>query len=145
MNLRRIVALATVVLTVGAVGAQAAPSKTPAAYAVPTKRPPDRERGRDLYLQSCWQCHGTEGKGDGPAAIALPGGVPTLAGKVSKAEIETLVDVVEDGRGRMPAFREDIDKHDAKRILQYLEDAIAGHPEARSEKDEAEDDGGNQN
>lgn len=114
-------------------GAQAAAP----ASAVPTKRKPDRERGRDLWLQSCWECHGTEGKGDGPAAAAVPGGVPTLEGKISEDKFDALVVLVEDGKGRMPAYREDIDKHDARRILLYLRDALAGHPEAKSEKDEA--------
>lgn len=112
---------------------------------VPESRKPDRERGRDLWLQSCWECHGTEGKGDGPAAAAIPGGVPSLAGKISEDKFDDLVALVEDGRGRMPAYREDIDKHDARRILQYLRDALAGHPEAHIEKDAKEEDDGAQN
>ncbi|MSQ03569.1 MAG: cytochrome c [Myxococcales bacterium] len=108
----------------------------PAASSVPTKRPPDRERGRELYLLSCWQCHGTEGKGDGPAATALVGGVPSLLGAVSKDKFDALIKVIEDGKGSMPAYNEDIDKHDARRILLYVEDALQGRTEARGEKGE---------
>ena len=139
------------VLLVGLAGAAAAwltPLATAAAPSTPamaTTRKPDRERGRDLWLQSCWECHGTEGKGDGPAAAAVPGGVPSLAGKVTEDQMDALVTLIEDGKGRMPAYREDIDKHDARRILQDLRDALAGHPEARSEKDEKEEDDGPQN
>jgi DMSO reductase family type II enzyme heme b subunit len=34
----------------------------------PTPVAPDAERGRRLYADHCAQCHGDEGKGDGPAA-----------------------------------------------------------------------------
>ena len=106
----------------------------PPSSTMPSKRPPDRERGRDLYLLSCWQCHGAEGKGDGPAAAALVGGVPSLAGVVKKDKFDALIKVIEDGKGSMPAYNEDIDKHDARRILLYVEDALQGRTEARGEK-----------
>lgn len=118
----------------------------PPAATVPTKRPPDRERGRELYLLSCWQCHGTQGKGDGPAAANLVGGVPSLEQKVTKERFDELVRLIQDGKGTMPAYREDIDKHDSRRILVYLQDALQGRTEARGEKDDAkDDDGGAQN
>ncbi len=108
----------------------------PASSSVPSKRPPDRERGRELYLLSCWQCHGPEGKGDGPAAAALVGGVPSLVGAVKKDKFDALIKVIEDGKGSMPAYNEDIDKHDARRILLYVEDALQGRTEPRGEKGE---------
>lgn len=120
-------------------------TKSPAKSTVPSKRPPDRERGRDLWLQSCWQCHGEQGKGDGPAATALPEGVPTLESKVSKEKFEALVKVIQDGKGRMPAYKEDIDKHDSRRILIYLQDALQGRTEAQKEKDDKEDDAAKEN
>lgn len=94
---------------------------------MPGKRDTDPEVGRRLYQRSCWECHGEYGKGDGPSAPALIGGVPTLEGKVDdEAGYDDLVTVIEDGKGRMPAYNEDIDKHDARRILQYLHDLKAG-------------------
>jgi mono/diheme cytochrome c family protein len=32
---------------------------------------PSAARGRRVYEQACWPCHGQEGRGDGPAAAAL--------------------------------------------------------------------------
>lgn len=122
-----------------------AASKAATKSSVPSKRPPDRERGRELWLQSCWQCHGEEGKGDGPSAAALPEGVPTLEHKVSKDQFDALVKVISDGKGRMPAYKEDIDKHDSRRILIYLQDALQGRTEAQKEKDDKEDDGAKEN
>lgn len=33
--------------------------------------PPDRARGKVVYEQHCQNCHGTNGRGDGPAAASL--------------------------------------------------------------------------
>lgn len=110
---------------------------------MPTSRPSDRERGRELWLRSCWQCHGETGKGDGPAAAAFAEGVPSLVGKVPPEEYDRLVGVVLDGKGSMPAFRENIDKHDSRRILVYLQDALQGRTKSGSkdgdEKEEGEE------
>lgn len=106
---------------------------------MPGTRPSDRERGRELWLRSCWQCHGEEGKGDGPAAAGLAAGVPTLVGKVPPEAFDRLVTLVLDGRGPMPAYREDIDKHDARRIFVYLQDATQGRTKAGDEKDKDKD------
>lgn len=120
-----------------------ATAKTPPATStMPAKRPPDREVGERLYRQSCWQCHGTNGKGDGPAASALVGGVPSLEGKVLDETIESLIDVVQAGRGPMPAYNEVIDRQDTRRILLYLQDRLAGKSPTSDEpaEDAAEED-----
>jgi mono/diheme cytochrome c family protein len=114
---------------------------------VPTKRPPDAEVGQALYQQSCWQCHGERGLGDGPAAAAMVGGVPSLAGKIVEEDFAGLVTIVEDGRGRMPAFAEDIDKHNARRILVYLREVMDGRIEPGKAKppprdEDLDDEGG---
>jgi mono/diheme cytochrome c family protein len=94
--------------------------------AMPTKRPSDHDGGKRLYEQSCWQCHGDAGRGDGPAANDIPGGVPSLAGKLDPKQLDALVKVIQDGRGRMPAYSEDIDRHDSRRILVYLREKMDG-------------------
>jgi mono/diheme cytochrome c family protein len=101
---------------------------------VPTRRPPDVEQGLKLYKQSCWQCHGETGLGDGPAAAALIGGVPPI-GDLDKG-LDALVRVISEGRGRMPAYSEDIDRHDARRILVYLREKRAGRAPAPGSDDE---------
>ena len=106
--------------------ALAAPEKS--TTTVPSKRPPDPEVGKRLWTQSCWQCHGETGKGDGPASSSVPGGVPAWEAKLQDEDFARLIDVIEDGRGRMPAYAEVIDRHDARRILVYLRDLGEGKP-----------------
>jgi mono/diheme cytochrome c family protein len=36
-----------------------------------TGEPVDALPGRDLYVEHCTVCHGAEGKGDGPAGVAI--------------------------------------------------------------------------
>ena len=98
----------------------AKPASKPGDSTMPGKRPPDAEVGERLWKQSCWMCHGKAGQGDGPAAAALPGGVPSLEGKAGKERNSENVRIIQEGLGRMPAYAETIDRHDTKRILVYL-------------------------
>jgi mono/diheme cytochrome c family protein len=106
---------------------------------MPAKRLPDFDAGKRLWKQSCWQCHGEVGKGDGPSAAALVGGVPSLEGKVKGEDFDALIAVIQDGRGKMPAYSEDIDQHDSRRILGYIRDVMSGKKPPPPEKDEGDD------
>lgn len=130
-----------------------APVKPPAKKAAsdttqPTKRGTDREVGQMLYERSCWQCHGLTGAGDGPAAEALVGGVPSLVGTIRSVDaekienIDPLIGVLQEGKGRMPAYSEDIDRADSRRLLFYVRDLLEGKvgPEAPAEDDAADAD-----
>lgn len=127
-----------------------APKKTSTSdTTMPTKRPSDHVRGKELYDAMCWQCHGKAGQGDGPAAAAMLGGVPTLQGKVvtgDKEDIdrqEALVDVVQNGRGRMPAYAEVVDRADSRRMLVYLRDTFEGRSDGEGDDDDdGPDEGG---
>ena len=90
----------------------------PKNYEVPKKLAYDDIRGGVLYGDLCWQCHGKTGQGDGPLSAEL--GAPPLYGKVSVDNVSELVDIVQWGKGKMPAYEQLIDKHDTKRILKWL-------------------------
>ena len=87
---------------------------------VPRKRAADHVRGQELWERSCWQCHGEEARGDGPAAEALTAKVPDLRGRVGTERQQDLVALILTGKGMMPAFSEELDRHDARKILVYL-------------------------
>ncbi len=108
-------------------GPAAKPSPPPTS-SMPAKRPPDPVVGENLYRQSCWMCHGELGKGDGPAAAAMVGGVPSLEGKIKEEDFDALIAVILNGRGKMPAFSETIERPDSRRILVYLRDRMDGKP-----------------
>lgn len=123
--------------------ALAAPEKK--STGMPTKRAPDPEVGMRLYNQSCWQCHGMTGKGDGPAAGSVLGGVPSLVDAVKalpdgkEGAWAPMIDVIQQGKGKMPAYAEDIDKHDSKRILIYLKGVVEGKAPPKPEGDKADE------
>jgi mono/diheme cytochrome c family protein len=98
-----------VLLFVGASAAEAG---------VPTKIPPDRERGEALYRVNCWPCHGAQALGDGPAGAPLK--TPPLAGVIRPTDFDPQVEVVLRGRGAMPGYAEVLDRNDARRILVWL-------------------------
>ena len=88
----------------------------------PKKRLSDYEEGKKIYRRSCWQCHGQMADGEGPAAAALPEGVPTLrGGVVSRDRRDELSRLILQGKGLMPAFSAEFERQDARRILIYLE------------------------
>lgn len=97
----------------------AALSSGPVQAKVPTKLKPDPERGRDLYQDLCWQCHGPAGLGDGPLSEALSVRPPSLRDR-DEATWPELLPIIGGGRGDMPAFAESIDRYDSRRILVWL-------------------------
>ncbi len=130
-----------------AVGVFGLASAALAGSKMPTKRPSDADRGRELYDRHCVQCHGPTGAGNGPAAAAMVRPVPDLRGKLDKAQREVRVDLIVKGRGAMPGFGTSFDEHDARRVLKHLEGvAVEGAPllpepePPPPEEDEDEDD-----
>jgi mono/diheme cytochrome c family protein len=89
----------------------------------PTRRAADFDRGGMMYAQNCWMCHGKLAEGGGPAAEAFSTPSPALAGSIKgKAAKDKAVRIILDGSGEMPSFSQVFDKHEAKRILTWLEE-----------------------
>ena len=88
---------------------------------VPTRNKPDAEAGKDIWLQSCWQCHGRGAGGEGPASTALASPVPSLKSKVTAESMPEFIATVREGRGAMPGYGDVLTKRDAKRVLIYVQ------------------------
>ncbi len=87
---------------------------------VPTRMPLDPVRGQELYRDFCWQCHGRRALGKGPLAASFETPPPPLAGRMGKKDFKSLIKLIQEGKGTMPAYSEIIDRHDSRRILIWL-------------------------
>ena len=85
---------------------------------VPKTIPLPHIRGKELYDDLCFQCHGVNGLADTPLAASTKS--PKLAGQFADGNYADGIKVVQQGIGVMPAYEMVIDKHDTKRILIYL-------------------------
>jgi mono/diheme cytochrome c family protein len=89
-----------------------------AAAEVPKTIPLPHIRGKELYDDLCFQCHGANGLANTPLAKST--GAPALAGKFSDDNYSAGIAIIQEGKVGMPAYEMVIDKHDSKRILIYL-------------------------
>lgn len=115
-----------------------------ASAGVPTQMPLEPDRGRALYRENCWPCHGYTGEGNGPVAAALPKVSPPLAGRIAEADYDKVAAMILTGKGDMPGFSQVMDRHDARRILVWLATLDPEHPhdpaDDKPKDDKAKDD-----
>lgn len=76
----------------------------------------------EIFRRQCVACHGSEGKGDGPAARALkprPSNLtdPDVLGPLTD---EAILDVLTNGRGSMPSFGQLLEPEELRALVDYL-------------------------
>lgn len=91
------------------------------------------DRGLALYAQHSASCHGTDGRGEGPAAASLAVWPPTLSAGLlwKRAEGELLWRVLHgmqarDGKQSMPGFADRLTEADAWAVLDGMKALSAG-------------------
>lgn len=78
------------------------------------------EVGREIYAMRCVTCHGVLGRGDGPIARLLHGGVADLAPALRAKGDSELLDAVAAGVGPMPAFAPALGASERRAVLLYI-------------------------
>ena len=107
----------------------------------PSKMLSDEAIGKNLYLAYCWNCHGELADGLGPQASSLQVAPPPLINpnsqkKSNSSEISSKdprIEIILNGKGYMPGYGQLIDKHEARRILIYLQDLESEAEQGTSE------------
>jgi len=78
-------------------------------------------RGRKLYVNSCANCHGNDGTGDGPAADNLdkkPTNLREMAGHHSDGDLAWKI---ANGRGKMPPLKGMLGKNQIWDLVNYIQ------------------------
>lgn len=88
---------------------------------------PDIEQGRDIYRIHCQECHGPEGRGDGPRAAMLaprPGNLVSAA--TSTKTDEELLDILNKGipRTAMRGWRDRLSDDERRNVLAYVRSLV---------------------
>ncbi|MFQ5890318.1 MAG: c-type cytochrome [Gemmatimonadota bacterium] len=75
-----------------------------------------------IYEKQCSACHGSEGKGDGPAAAALTPHPTDLTDteRIGALRDEELLEVLKNGKGAMPGFARLLTEEELKAVLGYV-------------------------
>ena len=104
-------------------------SVSAAAFAADAKGPDgDPKAGKAIFENSCLLCHGSTGKGEGPAAAAFNPKPMAFgdAAKMSKISQETRIKAVTEGGASvgasplMPAFKDTLSKQQILDVLAYI-------------------------
>ena len=88
---------------------------------------PDIEQGRDIYRIHCQECHGAEGRGDGPRAPMLaprPGNLVSAA--TSTKTDEELLDILAGGvpRTAMRGWSDQLSSDERHNVLAYVRSLV---------------------
>ena len=78
------------------------------------------ERGAEIYAKHCAMCHGTTGRGDGPAAAGLSHPPMNLQMMVSHYSDGGLAWKISEGRAPMPAWKGVLTENQIWDVVNYL-------------------------
>ena len=78
------------------------------------------QKGGSLYQNFCLSCHGRSGKGDGPAASALPHPSPDLTKVLIPQTDGEIFWKISRGGGLMPSYEKSLTKEERWELIHYL-------------------------
>lgn len=88
---------------------------------------PDIEQGGALYRVHCQECHGTEGRGDGPRAPMLaprPGNLVSAATSAKTDEELLAILAVGVPRTAMPGWSDQLSDNERRNVLAYVRSLV---------------------
>lgn len=97
-------------------------------YSFEALGPDPRQVGRQVYTARCLSCHGRQGRGDGPIARFLAGGVGDLTPALRQKADRSLLDAIASGMGPMPAYAAVLTAEEQQGLLLHLRDMGRGAP-----------------
>ena len=97
-------------------------------YSFEALSPDPRQVGRQIYASRCVSCHGRQGRGDGPIARFLDGGVGDLTPALKRKGDGLLLDAIASGVGPMPAFASALTDPERQALLLHLRDLVRVAP-----------------
>jgi mono/diheme cytochrome c family protein len=79
------------------------------------------ERGQKLYAQFCANCHGQNGRGDGPLAAALNPKPANLAERAGHHTDGDFAWKIANGRGVMPAYKNQLTENQIWDLTHFIQ------------------------
>jgi len=86
--------------------------------------PRDQEsisRGKELFKTHCTVCHGSKGRGDGPAAAMLNPKPPNLVKMAGHHPDGDIAWKIENGRGAMPAWKGKLTEKEIWNLTNFIQ------------------------
>jgi cytochrome c6 len=74
--------------------------------------------GAEIYARSCTRCHGADGRGQTPKGKQT--GAPDFTGKKWKPNDARMIEVITNGKGKMPKFKGTLDEDEIKAVMMYV-------------------------
>ena len=79
------------------------------------------DKGQKIYQKLCWSCHGTTGKGDGPAAAALmPSPTNYINERVQSQSDGALFWKITNGSGLMVSYESTLTEEQRWMLVNYI-------------------------
>lgn len=97
-------------------------------YSFEALGPDPRQVGRQIYASRCAGCHGRQGRGDGPVARFLKGGVGDLTPALKRKGDGLLLDAIAAGVGPMPSFASALTDLERQALVVHLRDLVRAAP-----------------
>ncbi|WP_352431271.1 c-type cytochrome [Pyrinomonas sp.] len=95
---------------------------------------PEAARGKELYLQNCARCHGSDGRGETPLGRRLQASDLTDPEWQWEMSDRRIAEVITNGEERMPAFGRKLSAEDVALVVAHVRTLRAKRPRATASK-----------